>query len=278
MVIGTAFILDAAITNAKIGLLAVDTGNIANLAVTDGKIATLGVGKLTAGTISSKAITLAVAGGAGDVYIASGKTDFTNTDAGFILGVDDSDSDKAKLYIGDSTKFLNWDGAALTIQGKIQTAATGRRIVVDPATNSLVLYDSGGDARVDINDNSGLYVTVVGDDGEYTTIGAGGMMGWYDAADNLIIQAGLYTGGSDAGMYVQRNTSSIVVANTAGTGYSGLYADSTGVIHIGTTGYVNAVGGFKDNGTAGIDGTCTVKVGGVDKTLTFSGGLITGLA
>jgi len=58
IVIGTAFILDAAITNAKIGLLAVDTANIALLAVTDACINTLSANKLTAGTIDASVITV----------------------------------------------------------------------------------------------------------------------------------------------------------------------------------------------------------------------------
>ena len=94
-----------------------NSAQLANLVVTDAKINTLAVSKLTAGTISSKTITLAVSEGTGDVYIAAGKTDFTNTDAGFILGVDDSDSNLAKLYIGNSLNYLNWNGANLTILG-----------------------------------------------------------------------------------------------------------------------------------------------------------------
>ncbi len=67
-------------------------------------------GRLTSGSIYSKQIDLAVADGTGDTRIAAGKTDFDNTVAGFILGIDDSDSDTPKFYIGDATKYLNWDG------------------------------------------------------------------------------------------------------------------------------------------------------------------------
>ena len=89
--------------------------------VVDGTyINSLNVSKLVTGTISSKAITLAITGGTGDSYIAAGKTDFTNTDAGFIIGLDDSDSDKAKFYIGDATTYLNWDGVALIIAGDVR--------------------------------------------------------------------------------------------------------------------------------------------------------------
>lgn len=82
-------------------------------------IGNLSVEHLTAGTIRSKQVTLAVTAGTGDCYFNAGKTDFTNTQTGFILGIDDSDSDKAKLYIGDSTTYLNWTGSALNIAGSV---------------------------------------------------------------------------------------------------------------------------------------------------------------
>jgi hypothetical protein len=79
----------------------------------------MSVGGLTSGTISSKTITLALTGITDDCYINYGKTDFTNTDSGFILGIDNSDSDRAKFYIGDSTYYLNWTGVALNINGAV---------------------------------------------------------------------------------------------------------------------------------------------------------------
>lgn len=91
----------------------VDSGTPGN------KISELNVEKLITGTIKSKRITLEVIDGNGDVWIGAGKVDFTNTDAGFIIGIDDSDGNKAKVYLGDSTNYLNWDGSTLTISGSI---------------------------------------------------------------------------------------------------------------------------------------------------------------
>lgn len=107
----------------------------------------MSVAGLTAGSITSKAITLAIAGGTGDSYIAGGKTDFTNTENGFILGLDDSDSDKAKFYIGDSIHYLNWDATNLNVLGGtitggiIRTATSGARVLLDN-TNHLQSYDA----------------------------------------------------------------------------------------------------------------------------------------
>ncbi len=89
---------------------------------------TLGNGSTVSGTI-----TLSIADTHGDCYIAAGKSDFTNTDNGFILGIDDSDSNKVKLYIGDSTNYLNWDGTNLTI---------------NVASADAIIVGSGGDIKL----------------------------------------------------------------------------------------------------------------------------------
>ncbi|MDD5510920.1 MAG: hypothetical protein PHI12_08920 [Dehalococcoidales bacterium] len=142
----TAKINDLAVTTAKIDSLAVTEAKIGSLAVTSAKINDCAVSKLTAGTISSKAITLAVAAGTGDSYIAAGKTDFTNTDSGFILGLDDSDSDLAKFYIGSSTNYLNWTGSALNItlgSGVFALTSTGAKVTGNGTSSMSFKYDSG---------------------------------------------------------------------------------------------------------------------------------------
>ena len=113
---GERILLAIAINNAN------TSGNaeVQTFGATGVYVANLTAEHITSGTIRSKTITLDVNAGEGDVYIAAGKTDFTNTDPGFILGVDDSDSDKAKFFIGDSSKYLNWDGSGLTVQGVIK--------------------------------------------------------------------------------------------------------------------------------------------------------------
>ncbi len=94
-----------------------NAANIKNAIISNAKIADLAVDKLTTGSFTSKAITLAVSAGTGDSKIQAGKTDFTNDDSGFILGIDDSDSDKTKFFIGDSINYLNWDGTSLLNYG-----------------------------------------------------------------------------------------------------------------------------------------------------------------
>lgn len=143
---------------------------------------TLSVANLLAGTISSKQIVLGITAGTGDCAIRSGKTDFTNTETGFILGVDDSDSDKPKFYIGSSTKYLNWDGTSLTIRGTLNaddiTAGTLSGITVQSTSsttgakvrlaagssldflynNSVMAYVYASDGRMMIDADNSLYI------------------------------------------------------------------------------------------------------------------------
>jgi len=106
---------------------------------------------LTAGTITSKAVTLAVAAGTGDSKIQAGKTDFgQDATAGFIFGIDDSDDDTPKFEIGSSAaKVLKYDGTDFTLiggvitGGTVRTAASGARAQLDN-TNFLQTYDSNG--------------------------------------------------------------------------------------------------------------------------------------
>lgn len=73
-------------------------------------IESLSVSKLTTGEIKSKQITLSFTDNDGDCYIAAGKTDFDHDETGFIMGIDDSDSNKVKFIIGTPTEYLMVDG------------------------------------------------------------------------------------------------------------------------------------------------------------------------
>jgi len=173
MVIGTAFIEDAAITSAKIGALAVDTGNIAALAVTDAKINNLASGKITlasgkywagedgatvgadwATNLSNIPAHLAATAPDNSVSITSTFIGFHSTGSTWPIKIQ-NDSGTGKFYAGNgSSKFMSWDGTDLTVAGSIKTAVSGKRIVLDPADNNVKLYDDGGNLRVTIDGNS----------------------------------------------------------------------------------------------------------------------------
>jgi hypothetical protein len=73
--------------------------------------------------------------------------------------MDDSDSNKVKFEIGDGTKYLKWDGSALLIRGSlnaddltagtitaltVQTAASGKRMLLNSSTNEAEFYGDRG--------------------------------------------------------------------------------------------------------------------------------------
>lgn len=138
--------------------------DIRDATIQNAHIVNLTASKITAGTITSEVITLAVTPAGGDTAIKAGKTDFGDSTAGFILGIDDSDSDKAKFEIGDATNYMSWDGAALNIRGvlnaddlvagtvtgrTLQTASSGKRFVVSQSDNEAHFYGDRGDATVE---------------------------------------------------------------------------------------------------------------------------------
>ncbi len=116
-----------AANSASFNELISNTAQIKDAIITNAKIISLGVDKLVAGTITSKAITLSFTDGEGDCYIAAGKTDFDNDESGFIMGIDDSDSNKVKFIIGTPTEYLAVLGDTFVNTLKISpyTAETG---------------------------------------------------------------------------------------------------------------------------------------------------------
>jgi len=138
----TAAVISGAITTTASSVL--DGQYLSALSVGNAAINDLAVTKLTAGTISSKSIVLAIAAGTGDVEIRSGIAagDFANTGAasGFIIGLDDSDSDKAKFYFGSSTNYVKYDGTTTTFKGAV---------TIDSGSGIANLSDAGALATED---------------------------------------------------------------------------------------------------------------------------------
>ena len=71
----------------------------------------LEVRKLRTGTISSQQITLGLTEGKGDIYIGGGTFSASAWTAtgGFLMGLDDSDSNKVKFFLGDATTSVDWN-------------------------------------------------------------------------------------------------------------------------------------------------------------------------
>ena len=101
------------------GALVTGSGSTINGTYVD----SLSVEKLTAGTITSQAITLGFTNEQGDCYIASTGFDATNWRGNGVvaLGIDDSDNNYAKFFAGNYSthKYIRWDGNRLVVTGAI---------------------------------------------------------------------------------------------------------------------------------------------------------------
>jgi len=152
---------DGLLITSKIKLTGLQSGSV----VSGEYIDALNVGKLATGTISSKAITLAVADGTGDSYIAGGNNlDLTNWRGGdanagaFILGLDDSETgNPAKFFAGNfsTSKYMKWTGSALQVVNmqNIRTFTAGEAIasgrIVCLSSKTIDTADVTGDAYID---------------------------------------------------------------------------------------------------------------------------------
>ena len=127
------------------------------------------VGTITLGDgIGPGQILLKIAAGQGDTYIAAGKNDFVTTTNGFILGIDDSDADKVKFYLGDPTENLYWDGSNLYITGTI-TATAG--VIGGWIISATALADNAVAANANIYiDSANTLIRVGPTTGKYLTI------------------------------------------------------------------------------------------------------------
>ena len=81
----------------------------------------------------------------------SGKDNYADETAGFFLGYD---TDKYKLYIGDASEYLKWDGSDLTIKGSI-TITGGSGIASLTDAGDLATLDAVGTSQIDTTVISG---------------------------------------------------------------------------------------------------------------------------
>ena len=112
----------------------------------------------------------------------NGKITFDNTDAGFILGVDNSDG-LLKFYIGNTSSYLNWTGSALNIAGSI-TATSG----------AIGGFNIGSDYIRDVANSMGMASTVTG--GDDVRFWAGDTFANRASAPFRVTEAGAVTGSS----------------------------------------------------------------------------------
>ncbi len=112
-------------------------------------IEALDIAKLRTGVLQSQRIDLSVLEGAGDVGIFGGTYDralWTAT-GGFLMGIDDSDSNKVKLFLGNATNWMDWNVTTLntlTIAGSL--VASQIHIPDENTTANSFHVETDGDA------------------------------------------------------------------------------------------------------------------------------------
>jgi len=146
---GLSVLVDNIVANsAATNTIISNSAQIANLMVTNAKINDCAIDKLTAGTITSKAIVLAVGDGTGDVYISGGNNiDYANWRGGdanggaFILGLDDSVANNpARLFIGNysTNDYLSYDPT-----NKLKIVASGADGIIIGYGSNILLQEGG---------------------------------------------------------------------------------------------------------------------------------------
>ena len=126
-------------------------------AITATKVSVTSMSAISAdlGTVTAGSITLPANAAS---HIKAGKTSYSHTAAGYYLGYDTSGSSAHKFHIGNSTKYLKWDGSTLTIPVAVLSESvspggtTTSSMIL--AANGLKVYDSGGVCRVKLGDLS----------------------------------------------------------------------------------------------------------------------------
>jgi len=218
--------------------------------------------------------------GHGDSYIACGKTDFTTTQNGFILGVDDSDGDKVKCYLGNDEHYLYWNGTSLVISGQVYIQNPGDIDTSEINNDAGWTDDTAADAAQATADAKSAYLR-----GDGAPAGGTGDVGdaYYDYTNDKFYHKTGATTWTEMTMTVDSLAAGTIatggnifvgqdlVLNTDGaiytTGKEG-YADDTNGIFLGydTDGYKlyigNAANHIKWSGTA-LDVTCTDLTDGV---------------
>ncbi len=216
-------------------------------------------------------------------------------------------SDGTFTFRGDASNYVSWNGSTLTVRGAlyadditsggtitgntIQTASSGQRVVLDRSDNTLKMYDSSGDMLIDIDDQvqgatqtgmvigstSGALIllkdVLEGDTATtYTQIFDGQV--WATFNSNHIVMMAELTGGNTGTNFLALNSSGVSSDLFVGKVSTAEKFKVTSAGVVTAASYVDAAGGFKDNGTAGVDGTFTDNDG---NTITVSGGIITDL-
>ncbi len=149
------------------------TGPTASDITVEGPRSLVGDSQLGDGINKSGTITLHLAPGKGDCYLKGGTVDVDawTCEGGFILGIDDSDSDLAKFFVGSTaSSYQSWDGASMIYQigsGDALTVKGGVYIIVELG-GDIKFYSATGCASslIEFHGNTRTYYMGIDYDNE----------------------------------------------------------------------------------------------------------------
>lgn len=225
---------------------------------------------------TSGQLTLQVADGQGDTFIKAGTIadgDFANAGAGtgFILGIDDTDANKAKFFFGNASSYMKYDGTTFTVVGGVSVSKLD---IPDTTTANSFHTDTSGNSWWGANVASGFgnataSISAAGN-ATFKSVSIGG-----NAVQYVITNSGIfsYGDGSD-GAGVADGSTALAGATLAGSTYTltrdVYYTDlttSTGVTILPSGWRIFGTGTLTMNGTAtisrnGNNGSAAGNIGG----------------
>ncbi len=306
MVIGSLFVADAAIIEAKIGNLAVTDAKIANATITNAKISTVDAGKITTGVLviarteakntnpladqtSANAQAYGWLTGAkppvdADVTLSEVNGGLSLTGGGLTLASGGATIESGNFSTGVAGWRIYHDGSAefqnILARGTLQTALANQRIVISHADNTLKLHNAANAVVVLLDDNTDGYV-VVGDavdTKDFTQVRNGAIWAWTETVNKVVFGVEYWTGAAWAYtvfLNARGDLNLLNAASSTGNVNCGSVASFSNIVS--TAGYVRASGGFIDGAAnTGIDKTFNFNDGDANNhSIIISGGIIT---
>lgn len=231
----------------------------------EGPRSIVGDSQLGDGINVSGTITLNLAPTKGDCYIKGGNVNTTawTCGGGFILGIDDSDADLAKLFVGNTaSSFMNWDGTAMAFQigsGDALTVKGGGDINLDTggdinlspsdADPALIKWSTTHNLGAAATGTRGLCIYPTNANNDYLQIGVNPLTG--NAHRYYIVNIRTYRQTTIDSQFDANHSSALWVYSTATLGYVDIQARE---------GIVTYVMRIKGDGTI-LAGSMSLRVG-----------------
>lgn len=196
-------------------------------------------------------------------YLAGGKTQFDNTQVGYILGIDKG---VAKFYLGNSTNYISFDGTSTTIVGGLSVSSLN---IPDSVTANSMHVDVSGNTWWGANVATGYaganaYILATGA-AVFKSVSIGGSSIQYQINNSGIFSFGdgsdgSFTTSGDVTLTSDKYYTDLTIQNGHTFKPNGYRVFCTGTLTISGTGKISGNG---NNGTTPANDDHTAGLGGV---------------